>query len=818
MNDPGLGSTYRVQVQTLGFTRTRFLVPYLAALGIQTLYLSPVLAAAPHSSHGYDVVDPGRLEPDLGTEQDLEALFDELQTYGMRALLDIVPNHMAAVPENAWWWDVLRRGKESPYASTFDIHWSEQQGRVLVPVLNRPLADVIGSGALAVDQEKGELTVDGIRFPLNADSLDGDDAATLRHQHYRPAYWRVSAAQGNYRRFFDINSLIGVRVEDPDVFDATHLRIEELSRHPAVAGVRVDHVDGLTDPLQYLQRLRDRIPDEKAIVVEKILGQEELLDPAWPVDGTTGYEFADRLMGLFIDSAGAARIRVAGEAFCGLGETTFAALAQSGKRHVLGQSFCAEVDYLTRLSIEVLDAELPGHDLSEHDIRRAWTELTVALPTYRTYIDDHGASETDRASIETAGAEQFDGPQARRALELLRSALCGQARAGSPWLVVAHRWQQLSGATMAKGSEDTATYRYPGLLARADVGGDPDSDVPVAEFHAFAAARVGDLNTTSTHDSKRNEDARCRLAVLSEADSEWVALVRRWGTPAAPDDGDPVPIEQLAMLQTLLCLWPPQGDELDGSALERAVAQAIKSARESKLRSSWTEPDEAYEEGLGRYVRRLHGHPEFRKEMTAFSSHIGPAAFVNSISSVVLKVCAPGIPDFYQGTDLVEPILTDPDNRRAVDFALRADILAALPEPSVAAAGDLLSHWHDGHLKMFVMRAVLLDRMSAAALYARGSYEPLSTTTRHAIAFRRSLDGEGSLICIVPRLSYLLAGPGTFPTGRPVWREDLVNIPGHGSTRYRDLLTDRVIEAGPEGAPLSAVLDVLPVAVLRAAS
>lgn len=818
MSGTGLGSTYRVQVQTLGFTKTRLLVPYLAALGIQTLYLSPVFAAAPGSSHGYDVIDPNRLDPELGTEQDLQDLFDELRTYGMRALLDIVPNHMAAVPENAWWWDVLRRGKDSAYATTFDIHWSEHQGRVLVPVLTRPLADVIRSGALSVDQAKAELTVDGNPFPLRADFADRDDAAMLRHQHYRPAYWRTSATLGNYRRFFDINSLVAVRVEDPDVFEATHFRIRALSRQAAVAGVRVDHVDGLTDPLQYLHRLKSHISDEQAILVEKILGEEESLAPSWPVDGTTGYEFGDHVLAVFIDSAGAARIRAAGEALCGLSETTFASLARVGKREVLEHSFCAEIDSLTRLSIEVLDIELPGHDLSEHDLRHAWTELTVALPVYRTYIDDRGASETDRAYIEAASAGRIDGPQVRRAVELLRNALCGTARAGSPWLVVAHRWQQLSGAAMAKGSEDTATFRYPGLLARADVGGDPDSGVSVTEFHSFAAARVGDLNGTSTHDSKRNEDARCRLAVLSEADSEWMALVRRWRVFAPAREADPVPVEQLAIFQTLLCLWPLQGDELDDSTLDRVIAQAIKSARESKLRSSWTEPDEAYEAGLGRFVRRLHGHIGFRKEMTAFGRRIGPAAFVNSIAGVALKVCAPGVPDFYQGTELLEPTLTDPDNRRAVDFAVRAKVLAALPEPSVAAAGDLLSRWQDGRLKMYVMRAALLDRSGSASLYARGEYEPLSTTTPHAIAFRRNLDGEGSLVCIVPRLSYRLAGPETLPTGRKVWGEHLVNIPGDRPTRYRELLTGRMIRCGPEGASLSAVLDVLPVALLRATS
>lgn len=816
MTDPGLGSTYRIQVQNLGFDGTRLLVPYLSALGIQTVYLSPVFAAAPGSSHGYDVIDPQRLEPGLGSEGDLEALFDELLAYGMRALLDIVPNHMAAVPENPRWWDVLRRGKESGYASTFDIHWSEHQGRVLVPVLTRPLAEVIRADALGVDEVSGEATVDGVRFPLRARSVDGDHAALLRHQHYRPAYWRTSATQGNYRRFFDINSLIGVRVEDPDVLVATHALVKDLSDHAAVAGVRVDHVDGLSDPLQYLRRLKDLLPGTATIVIEKILDQEESVPPTWPVDGTSGYEFADRAMALFIDPAGAERLRVAGAAMCGSGDTTFATLAKCGKREVLDKSFRAEIDHLTRLSAEVLDAESPGHDLSEHDIRRAWRELTVALPVYRTYIDEHGASAADRLYIEAAAPEHYHDPEVRRAAETLQAALCERARAGSPWLVVARRWQQLSGAAMAKGSEDTATYRYPGLLARADVGGDPDSDDDhVDRFHAFATRRVGGLSATSTHDSKRNEDARCRLAVLSEADSEWLTLIRRWRALVTASDADPHPVEQIAIFQALLCLWPLHGDALDSVTLDRIVRQAVKGARESKLRTSWTDPDQSYEDGLTRFVHHLHEHAEFRKEMTEFVGRIGAAAFVNSLASVVLKACAPGVPDFYQGTELADPTLTDPDNRRPVDFAVRAEALAALPEPSVTAANDLLLRWHDGHLKMYVMRAVLHDRRRFAALYAHGTYEPLSTTTRHVVAFRRTLAGGGSLVCVVPRLPYLLAGPESFPVGTQAWKDETLELPEQRPTRYHELLTGRPIEPVAGSTPLSAVLDVLPVAVLR---
>ncbi|HEX3333227.1 MAG TPA: malto-oligosyltrehalose synthase [Acidimicrobiales bacterium] len=816
MSAPGLGSTYRVQVQALGLEKTRILVPYLAGLGIETLYLSPLLAAARGSSHGYDVIDPRRVDPALGTEADLEALFDELAAHGMRALLDIVPNHMAAVPENAWWWGVLRDGVDSECAPTFDIDWARHQGRVLVPVLPRPLAEVLAAGEFAVDGGRTRVELDGLAFPLAPGTAEGDPSTVLVRQHYRAAYWRAGATEGNYRRFFDINSLIGVRQEDPDVFEATHAYTAALARHPAVGGVRVDHVDGLADPAQYLRRLRGRLGGERTIVIEKILGHDESVDAGWPVDGTTGYEFADRVTALLVDAEGSRRLRTAGAGLCGWDDRTFAALTEEGKRQVLERSFSAEHGALARASIGLLDVEAPGHDLSELDVRRAWAELTVRLPVYRTYIDERGASEDDRALVEAAGRGWPAEPETRRAGVLLVRALCESARRGSPWLAVARRWQQLSGAVMAKGAEDTATYRYPGLLALADVGGDPDQrGDALDEFHRFAAARTGGLNATSTHDSKRNEDARALLAVLSEADAEWLALVRRWHAACTSKVVGLHPVHELALFQSLLCLWPTPGDEIDDTTLARISAQAVKGARESKLRTSWTEPDVHYEEALVACAGLVRRDDGWREDLAGFGRRIGPAALANALAMVLLKVCAPGVPDFYQGTEFGEPALTDPDNRRPVDFAVRAAALAGLPAPSAAAAGDLLARWPGGHIKMYVMRTLLRDRRSRADLYGHGSYEPVPASTRHAVAFRRHLEGHGGLVCVVPRLTFRLAGPAALPIGRQVWKDDTLIVSEGGRGRYREELTGRVIEATAGRVSLSEVFSVLPVAVLR---
>ena len=814
MTDRGLGSTYRVQVQSLGFESTRRLVPYLAQLGVETLYLSPVLAAAPGSGHGYDVIDPSRVDPALGTVADLEALFDDLVAHDMRALLDIVPNHMAAVPENQWWWDVLRDGAGSSHASTFDIDWTRHGGRVLVPALPRPLGDVVASGEVSVDRTRGVLELASVPFPMSPGTTAGDMMDMLREQHYRPASWRASATQGNYRRFFDINGLVGVRVEDEDVFEATHAFVADVVAHPAVAGVRVDHVDGLSDPAGYLRRLRSRLRGERTILVEKILAQAESLDPRWPADGTTGYEFADRCVALFVDPDGSRRLLVAGAELGGIGNCSFASLRTAGKRLAL-ESFRAELDRLADASVETLDEEAPGHDLSAYDLGRAWSELTVHLPVYRTYLDDAGASEADVAALDAATRPSAGGPEAVRALATVQDALRQRARAGSPWLAIARRWQQLSGAVMAKGSEDTATYRYPGLLARTDVGGDPDADGDAVErFHQHNAGPSGGLNASSTHDSKRNEDARARLAVLSEADTEWSVLVRQWHADHALPGVAPDPIDELALYQSFVCLWPATANELDDETLKRVVGQALKGAREAKLRTSWTEPDRRYEEALEAFVRAAHADAGFRRKMSAFVRDIGPSSFVNALASVVLKVGAPGVPDFYQGTELLAPSLTDPDNRRPVDFECRTQMLAALPEPGAGVASQLLSEWPDGRLKLFVTHVLLQHRKANPALYEEGSYEPLQATTSRVVAFRRCSDGHGAATFVVPRLTYRSAGAGRFPLGETTWLDHALAVGSAKGNRYRDVLTGRNLEASANGVRLSEAFAVLPVAVL----
>jgi len=835
-----LGSTYRLQLNGVGFSGARALVPYLHELGIETLYLSPLLAAAPGSTHGYDVIDPGRLDPALGSSAQFAALLDELGAHGMRALLDIVPNHMAADPSNAWWWDTLRRGQDSEVAHTFDIDWSQHGGRVLTPVLSQPLADASREASVRRDPDGVILDLGGQRFPLTLESerrlplLD-----LLAAQHFRPASWRLGDTAGNYRRFFNINGLVGVRVEDPEVFARTHDFISVLCADPRVAGLRVDHLDGLSDPTGYVDRLNEAIatPDRArrpVVLVEKILGRDEVLDERWRVDGTTGYEFADRAGGLFLREEGCRALSDLGAALTGK-DTTFDDLGLAAKREMLERTFVAQLDRVARSALLALDVEVPGHDLATTDVRRAVAELTVFLDVYRTYLDGRPPARVDVATMARAAARRgAGGPdhEVERAIGLLVSGLLESGRNGGSWLTVASQWQQLSGAVMAKGVEDTATYRYDGLLSHAEVGCDPDrASCSVEEFHRFVRRRArkrgsdGGLNATSTHDSKRNEDARSRLAVLSEASAEWGRLVGRWHGRYAVASPALQPHDAIVAYQTLAVLWPVGRPGLPARDVRRVQDYALKAAREAKLRTSWTEPDPRYERALRSYVARICRDRRFRTEMGRFVRTIAPAAASNALALMVLKVCTPGVPDFFQGTELFEATLTDPDNRRPVDFTVRKALLASLPAPGTPEADlvpqvqRMLDDWENGQIKLHVIRALLQLRRAFPDLFAEGSYVPLATSGRRGVnlvAWSRRR-GRHWVVAVVPRLALEVGGPRRFPIGSRIWENTTCVLPQGAPRSYVDIFTGRRIATTRGRIEVANVLRVLPVAVLRVA-
>jgi len=861
-----LGSTYRLQLHGVGLAGARRVVPYLDHLGVETLYVSPILAAVPGSTHGYDVVDPSRLDPSLGADDDLEALLDELAAHRMRLLVDIVPNHMAAARQNRWWWDVLARGRASPFAGAFDVDWEACGGKVVLGVLGAPLSDVLGGGELTVVAEDGAaaLAYGDQRFPIDPAShvgsptaLAGDCAdpvvlaTLLERQHFRLVYWRLAARLGNYRRFFDIEGLVGVRVEAPAVYRATHHRLLELVADRRLAGLRVDHVDGLADPAGYLGALRadvDRCRHDRAVVlVEKILARDEQVPEGWATDGTTGYEFADLAGGLLVDGDGATALRADGK------DGDADELALEAKREVQHRLFSGQVARLAQAATAAADATVGGAvgsvDLAPGDMEAAVVELTAQLDVYRTYLaaDARGPASSDRRRLVAAAgrAEAHLEPEGRRALRLLVEGMLGETGsvgvgvgvgdgpgsvAGGPrlpagrlpgelaaavWLPVTSRWQQHTVAVAAKGVEDTASYRFDGLLAAAEVGGEPARPAVEPErFHRAMTRRAvrspGSLNATTTHDTKRSEDVRARLAVLSEAPGRWQEQLRAWHGrhgdlvgAARPARHGAVPARRLErrldgrderfVYQTLLGTWPPLRADRRSFA-DRVEGYLVKAAREAKRRTSWTEPDHTYERALRHLVdgllRPLDG--PMGHDLDRWLDDIGPAAVANSLALLVLKSTAPGVPDLYQGTERWALSLVDPDNRRPVDFSALDRQLTALEGPLSGGGGlaEILVDWRDGRVKLAVTAALLRFRRSEPAIFDRGRYLPLvpyGPAAAHLVAFARQHRRRWAVV-VVPRLSYRLAGPSAFPVGADCWHRTGVELPEDAPPVLTDVL------------------------------
>ncbi|HYY81716.1 MAG TPA: malto-oligosyltrehalose synthase [Actinomycetes bacterium] len=727
-------STYRVQLSArFPFAAVRAVLPYLADLGVSHLYVSPVLRARSGSAHGYDVVDPTEVSPELGGEGGLRELVAALRGHGMGLVVDLVPNHMAASEENPWWVDVLRHGQGSRFARVFDVDWAAAGGRVRLPVLGAPLEQV--RGELRV--EDGWVRYHQQRFPL----APGTDR--LDRQHYELVEWRRAAVDGNYRRFFTINDLVGVRQEDPEVFRLTHATILRLVAEGLVDGVRVDHVDGLADPAGYLRRLADGgVP---WVVVEKVLEGRERLPP-WPVAGTTGYEFLALADGLLLDPAAAGPFTERYAALSGR-DPNGAALAVACKREQLRRAFGAEVAAVAR--------HLPGDQAANRD---AVVELAAQLPVYRTYVTDR-VGDADQAVLTSAGGAVADrlwdgGEVDPGALDRLLGALLlaspegsGEPQGGAPEgraPEAVRRFQQLSGPAMAKGVEDEAVYRDVRLLARSEVGGDlAGFGRSPAEFHAAAAERERrwprSMLATSTHDTKRGEDVRARLAALTDDPDRWWALAERWTARLAAGVD---PADALALWQTMVGAWPlPR---------ERCLAYLRKAVREAGLRSSWTDPDQGYEAAVADLVARAYGDAGLLAELEALVEVVAPAGRVRAAGLALLRLTAPGVPDTYQGTETEQLVLVDPDNRRPVAFR------------------------GDGSLKFRVTRTALRLRRRRPELFT--GYRPLAAP-EHLLAYLRGGDRLAAVVTCLPRppgaaTVELPAGPwrellagGTFPGG-----------------------------------------------------
>ena len=793
-------STYRVQFnRDFRFCDALRIVDYLHELGITDLYASPILKARPGSTHGYDVTDPTRLNPELGTPAEFDELCRALQSRGMGLIVDIVPNHMAASVDNPWWFDVLEKGEASPYAAFFDVNWESK--KILLPILAKPYGEALENEEIILRVENGKpvLQYDAQKLPVAAGAETVDARAVdriLAHQHYRLAHWRKAADSINYRRFFDISDLVGLRSEQRDVFDATHRYVLKLAAEGRVTGLRIDHIDGLFDPAGYLERLQDTY-----VVVEKILAGNEQLPRSWQAQGTTGYDFLNFMNAAFINRRGLHRLEQIYSDFVG-STATATEIFRQRKRQVIRELFEGELNALVHRLTELADDDRHARDLRTEELKEAFISVTACLPVYRTYISTENFSDEDRAYIEDAITVSGAGPALRflRRVLLLEPAWYIQHRKAD-YLDFVTRWQQFTGPVMAKGLEDTAFYVHNPLISVNEVGGDsngPEVYLGVDEFHRRNLIRQArwphTMNATSTHDTKRSEDVRARINVLSELPFDWARCLRQWAR-LCPDDAAPSRNEQVLIYQSLLGAWP-----IDADRLKQYVTKAL---REGKDHTSWIETNANYEQRVHAFVDSLYSNKSFLKTFLRLQEKVAYFGTLSSLSQLVLKMTSPGIPDFYQGTELEVLNLADPDNRRRVDFTPRMLLLDRLKREGIIS---------EEQLKMAIMQKVLHFRREHQELFQEGEYIPLpviGARSEHIIAFLRRWREQWCLVA-VPRLLASLTRVGVLPTGEKIWRDTRIELPPAMPATARNVLT-----GGRVALPFAADLFYsLPVAVL----
>lgn len=904
LNPPA--ATYRLQFGPgFGFEDARRVVPYLKALGVSHVYLSPVWTATPGSTHGYDVVDHASVNEHLGGLGGLYALWRTAEEHGLGLIFDIVPNHVG-IANHPWWRDVLRFGPQSPYASWFDIDWEgqpqQQTGVLVYPVLGQPFGSALESGELSLEYDGAEIVVRyyestfpiapssypavlGLPPPIDdeagardvvtilealpradppaatillerlaaqlarspalgswasdrADAFNGNPGdpqsfdrldALLQQQHYRLAYWRVSAEEINYRRFFDINDLAAIRTENPAVFEATHALLAELIAAGVAAGLRVDHVDGLYDPGAYLNRLRQLAnggaPGEgRPIWVEKILAHEERLPSSWPVEGTTGYDFLAVAGGLFMDAGAEQAFGAIYEDFTGE-RVRYDDVAFGARRRIAGRSFAGEVRVLAMSLYRLAQQRRLARDNTLGALQDAIAALLSTMPVYRTYLDQGEPMPADAGLISSAAAEALrrDPNVTPEAMSFLVQVLLldtggesGEERAR--WVHFRRRFQQLSGPVMAKGVEDTTFFRFHRLLACNEVGADPGVfGTPAAAAHAWFAQRAIDwprsLSATTTHDTKRSEDARMRLTALTWFTRAWHSEVRAWRRMNARHRGVlrgrevPDRNTEYYIYQSLVASWT---GEASPRYVERMQSHAIKAAREAKLQTSWARVDEPYEELLRAFVagvlreRKTHS---FVRRLNEFVRVIEPIARLSMLGLLTLKATAPGIPDFYQGSEFALHTLTDPDNRGPVDFERASERLReeAAERPP---AGDPAA-------KPWLTRMLLALRNAHPRLFIDGAYtavEPGGDGAATLFAFERWSAEARCMVVLPHRLGEISTMGGRVRS--PLWESTWIDL--GGDRTWTDWLTGRQFEPGQQ-APVSDLLAEFPVAVLLAA-
>jgi len=816
-------ATYRIQFRNgMTFDRAAALVPYLKRLGISHLYASPIFTATSGSTHGYDVTDANEIDPSIGGREGFDRMAKAPKEAGLGLILDIVPNHMATSLENAWWRDVIEHGENSRYARHFDIDWTR---RLTLPFLGDSFEAELESGDISIqaDPQTGKPALAYFEnfYPLTPESWQGREQAVLsltdkaaiaelhERQPYRLMSWRDAPRELSFRRFFEVTGLVGMRVEDDAVFDDTHRLILELVHSGAVDGLRIDHVDGLADPKAYVEKLRQQAGPECYITVEKILGKGEHLPEDWPISGTTGYEFISSLSEVLVDDEQIDALRDVYHSVVGQPVDIKAEL-RAAKLLMVDRNFEGEFTRLLNLAVNIAEAD--GVALDEPTIRAALRELLIAFPVYRTYGTLQGMPMEGQALlakiVDKVKASEFAPDPA--ALDFLTRVLHGEVSAGAAD-TAGHfrtRFQQLTGPLMAKSVEDTLFFRQNMGLALNEVGAEPvQRAFSLDRFHKEMKTRLecqpDAISSTSTHDTKRGEDARARLYTLTEAPQLWDECFARWRQMNQTkvvflNDGTaPRGVDTWMLYQALAGVWPATlqpDDEAGIKALEQRFLEFVEKAlREAKLRTDWVDSNEAYENAVLDYARHMldPANQPFLQDFCAGLQPFIHAGLVNSLTQTVIKLTAPGVPDIYQGSEALNFSLVDPDNRRDPDFAALQRMLDD-ERPNFSAE----ENWLSGQVKQRVIAHVLRLRQQKPMLFRRGDYLPLSASGKRAdnvITFARVQDDD-ALIVIAPRLVFSALHGGFELPHTELWTETEIPLPERlANHRYRDILSGKEI-------------------------
>ncbi|NJL97340.1 MAG: malto-oligosyltrehalose synthase [Synechococcaceae cyanobacterium SM2_3_2] len=930
-------STYRIQFNSaFPFASAQSIVSYLAELGISDVYASPIFQSRAGSTHGYDVVDPGSINQELGGEEGLRQLVDSLQKKLMGWIQDIVPNHMAYDGQNKMLMDVLESGPDSDYYDSFDVNWNHSylniQGRILAPFLGDFYNVCLEQGQIQLKYDESGLSInyynlklplnintyypvfthnlkkfkqklkkgdpDYIRFlaalytlrsiPTKVDLLERTDQIAfvkellwelyshstdihqfvdetiaqfngipedpgsfdlldrlLTEQYFNLTFWKVGAEEINYRRFFTINELISLRIEDREVFKRTHELIFRLIDQGIFRGLRIDHIDGLYDPGEYLDRLREKAKDAY-IVVEKILEADESLRRNWPIQGATGYESLIKINGLFCDGRQEEEFTSVYTSFSRLRDD-FENVAEAKKRVILDRNLAGDVDNLSYNLKQIASRHRYANDFTLYSLRKALIEVLVRFPVYRVYVTGNVLNEQEQGYVNVAISQSLEAmPDLANELYFIQKLLLLNYDESlnederQEWIHFARRTQQLFGPLMAKGVEDTAFYVYNRLMSLNEVGGDPGCfGTSVESFHIFNQDRAlhwpHTLNTLATHDTKRGEDARARISILSEIPEDWKDCleewheanlhfkkkVRRWEYPARNDE--------YLLYQTLIGSMPFfSGEEPDYyhrdylQFIQRVKEYLIKAVREAKVHTAWLNNNIEYEEAATQFVEQIllpSDDNDFLPSFVPFQKQIQHLGIFNSLSQTLLKLMVPGIPDIYQGSEFWDLSMVDPDNRRPVDYEQRKVCLQVIraglerdPQPLIQ---QLLATRQDGRIKQFVIYLGLQTRRQYPELFQSGDYQPLQvegSRQEHVVAFTRTFQGQTILVA-VPRLIATLVDVGKDPLGAEVWGDTRLRLPQKTKRTWRNLLTQATLPS--QGSLLMAdLLDLMPLGLL----